>query len=692
MQASADGAAAGMRRLGSAMILAAAISFVLASSARAGAGNLRIATDGGPLLVYGPFVAFTRASLGSAAGNVQLFDARTRQLRDLGVPGFAVLLRGRLLVVGVPEQAPPDAIGRDLNGDADTDDFVIHVFDTARGTLRNLGFVCCDVYDLGDSFPGRLAFSVPESSQGGRDLNGDGDDDDLVLHVFELRTGAVTNTGLAVPTSVERAVAAAGQRLVASVRESSQGNVDLNGDGDTDDAVVHVFDSARGRAVNLGLAEDANAFLFQVGAGVALVPVPEANQRADLNRDGDREDVVLQRVVLGSNRIQNSALAISVENLELDPAAEVAAFAVREADQGCTDLNGDGDCSDLVAHFLATRTGAVRSSQLSIGEGGLDLAQGGRAVLAADEPGVARDLNGDGDLGDAVVQVIDARTLSVLNTRLALPSSATTGFAGRLDAIPPGARSADPYPLLVSERQQGRDLNGDGDAGGTEVVPGVGIDDDLVLHFVSLRTGAAVNSRLDGLGLLVPALGPARDLRPARGRFVVPVLVPRPAPGLNGGTIDAQLTIFDTRTRATQNLGLFAVTTFIPFPLLRVVPGDGLFSVGAEELVQMADLNGDGDQEDFVVQLVDIATGSITNTRRAVFRDDPLPTPDIGRQRLGDAFAFLASEQDQGMDLNGDGDSVDLVVHAALLTDRDRDGLFDFADACVGRASRCAGE
>jgi hypothetical protein len=41
-------------------------------------------------------------------------------------------------------------------------------------------------------------------------------------------------------------------------------------------------------------------------------------------------------------------------------------------------------------------------------------------------------------------------------------------------------------------------------------------------------------------------------------------------------------------------------------------------------------------------------------------------------------------------DLNGDGDSDDLVLHAASLEDRDRDGRFDFADDCIGGARRCS--
>lgn len=48
---------------------------------------------------------------------------------------------------------------------------------------------------------------------------------------------------------------------------------------------------------------------------------------------------------------------------------------------------------------------------------------------------------------------------------------------------------------------------------------------------------------------------------------------------------------------------------------------------------------------------------------------------------LGDAYVFLVSEAGQGhVDLNGDGDTDDKVVFATRLTDRDRNGRFDFAE------------
>jgi hypothetical protein len=206
-----------------------------------------------------------------------------------------------------------------------------------------------------------------------------------------------------------------------------------------------------------------------------------------------------------------------------------------------------------------------------------------------------------------------------------------------------------------------------------------------VLHSVSLASGATVNSGVDGLFLPGTSIR-SPDLLPVRGRFAVPAATLLPL-----GRAAVDLAIFDTRARTTTRLGLSLVSSIFPFDhLVRFFQGDGYVAVSAEELIQQADLNGDGDRNDSVLQLVDIATGRVTNVGRAVFAD--LFDVNTGRQGRGDAYAFVVSELDQGgVDLTGDGDLDDAVLHVTLLEDRDRDGIFDFADGCVGRGAGCAG-
>jgi hypothetical protein len=80
-------------------------------------------------------------------------------------------------------------------------------------------------------------FVVSEASQGATDLNGDGDTLDQVLHFFDGTAAA--STGRAIKSSSRATDAGAG--FLFDVDEAGQGGVDLNGDGDALDTVVHSF-------------------------------------------------------------------------------------------------------------------------------------------------------------------------------------------------------------------------------------------------------------------------------------------------------------------------------------------------------------------------------------------------------------------------------------------------------------------
>jgi hypothetical protein len=82
-----------------------------------------------------------------------------------------------------------------------------------------------------------------------------------------------------------------------------------------------------------------------------------------------------------------------------------------------------------------------------------------------------------------------------------------------------------------------------------------------------------------------------------------------------------------------------------------------------------------------VPHLFDTANGRVTNLRVATGRSRF--SPDF---KSGNGAGMLAvPEADQGADLNGDGDTDDFVVHATRLTDRNRNGRFDFAEAAAAR-------
>ena len=138
-----------------------------------------------------------------------------------------------------------------------------------------------------------LVYSVFESFLS-EDLNGDGDREDAVVHVEKRSTGETTNLGLAGPSSgVSLGFAVSGNWLVFGVSETQQ-REDLNGDGDREDySVVHVHKLSTGETTNLRLA----------GGGRALgdwfvLWASESQQGEDLNGDGDTEDDVVHLVDL----------------------------------------------------------------------------------------------------------------------------------------------------------------------------------------------------------------------------------------------------------------------------------------------------------------------------------------------------------------------------------------------------------
>jgi len=691
--------------------------------------NLGLATRFDLVLVDGPTAAFgvdERAQGrdlngdGEVAGSVvHVFDARTGEVRNLGLLGGVAQTFSNGRLVAIKGAAEPNGD----SGEVPLGDAVLYVYDTARRVLTNLRLVP-QFNDTGGLLfdDRRLSFAVEEVRQG-RDLNRDGDTIDAVLHVFDSATGRVQNTGLAVVFADKSTLAFAGRWLAVAVPEAkpdafgSGQNRDLNGDGDTNDTVPHLFDTATGRVTNLRVAAafDFNSG-FKSGNG-GLLAVSEAAQGKDLNADKDLTDMVLHSIDLSSGRVRNTGISVVRSGTEFFPnlvdfmVQEDFAIFNREESDAREDLNGDGDLNDVALQVLATRSGRLRS--LKVRAGLLPAEAPGRALLLMDEAVVAKDLNGDGDVGsDLVLGLADlsGNQPRVVSTGRALASASNGDDVRSWPPFP-----SDPFPLqlrdnratfIVSEAAEAaRDLNGDGDA------------EDFLLHIADLSTLTTLNTGLSGSFTYRTVQAPL--LRPNDGRVVLPVREDREGRDLNrdGDMQDMVLQVIDVRSGRSRNTG-FAVATVplsamsrpapysFQYELPLLIRGQGLQSA----LVQEAgvDLNGDGDTSDLVLQLFDVVSGKITNTGFSPGMPDDqflnsaaldfagfspglsLATPFAAFQfgppssdgpGLGDAYAFIVSEAAQGnVDLNGDGDTDDLVVHATRLTDRNRNGRFDFAE------------
>jgi hypothetical protein len=333
----------------------------------------------------------------------------------------------------------------DLNSDGDKEDAVLQVVDVRTFKTYNLGLAVDSLMASDEGSPpvaiqgNTLAVLVSERDQGNKDLNGNGRATDNVLELVDLTTREVTNTRIP-----GRAVMIAGNRLAILTSELEM-NKDLNGDRDLADDVLQIYDLKTHELWNTGLAAE---FIYLAGDW-AVAMTPEAAQgKKDLNGDGDTLDLVPQVIHLTDRKITNTRLAASTIPAALT--TRLFAFGVRETQQGKKDLNGDGEASAEVLHVVDLSTMEITNVGWDA-TGGV-AASGTLVAFATDEARQGqKDLNGDGDDRDLVAQRFDLTTRRVTN--LKQDASGGIAVAGNIIAF------------ITDEESQGkRDLNGDGDA------------------------------------------------------------------------------------------------------------------------------------------------------------------------------------------------------------------------------------
>jgi len=405
---------------------------------------------------------------------------------------------------------------------------------------------------------------------GRRRPHGDGDLGDRVVHLLDARTGELTNLELAVFSM--SSVWLAGDTVAFGIYEQNQGRKDFNGDGDAMDTVLVVGDAQKVWSTRLS-----SRVAWSNGKWLAC-PVYEVSQgRADLNGDGDIYDEVLHLVDLESRQVVNERLALGYfgSSQEIYPpvfSADRFVFGVGEARQGGTDLDGDGDASDVVAHLIELDEGRGHDTRLALSTAVLTypMAVEGKqvALLVSEADNGGRDLNGDGDVDDDVLHVVGENLRArPWNIGLAGASYDT----GRMQWT-----GGDLF-FLVPERGERRDLNGDGDS------------DDAVLHRFELEGKGATSLGLAGSTFEV-------------GKRVVMLAVSEAGQGfddLDGdGLVRGEVPFaFDLASSSVENLA-FAIETHSG----RLALGDDFLLAPSREPWQH-DNNGDGDWADEVLVL-----------------------------------------------------------------------------------------
>lgn len=441
--------------------------------------------------------------------------------------------------------------GVDLDGDGFLDDLVLQLFDPRTERIENLGISA----SYGVTGGNLVAFYRDETFEG--DLNGDGDTADEVLFLYDAATDTITSSGLAVASTARVATRVSAGIVAFLVSEADQGQTDLDGNGVAIDWVVHLYDQAQDRFVNIELHQVLDPIFYVDGTGITF-----------------RSDGQLCHFDVATDVLTTTGVPVQ-EHLAGD--GDSVFLKVYEPDAGA-DLNGDGDQLDGVLHHFRPSTGQLDNLGLALTSSTNQnrifpvAVDEDRAYVFVDEQGQGQDLDGDGDALHSVLHEVDRATLAVTNTGVeAYFLSFSSGGFGN-----PYAWEGEVL-FLRRESETVGDLNGDGDLL------------DRVLH------------RYTSSGAVVTNVGRAVD--------------------------DYE-------------------------PTLTVGP---ILSFTSDE--EGVDLNQDGDGSDYVFFTYDMRTGALENQGLAYDDSSLNPDPAVSLRFQ----VFTVSEKDEGRDLNGDFDQVDEI-------------------------------
>ncbi|MBI5416359.1 hypothetical protein HZA55_00190 [Candidatus Poribacteria bacterium] len=305
----------------------------------------------------------------------------------------------------------------DLNDDGDKIDAIVRYFNVETKELVNTKIWGNSVY----IDKGTISFTTPEGNTK-QDLNNDGDMADLIVQYYDISQKALFNTKLVGFDPVIK-------NNFIYFRTNS---------GPYNSLIIRIYNIATGEVIDTGV--EGQFSYDSIDNNIISFISNEQNMRIDLNKDGDKIDSVV-----GYYDVLNKKLNIISYSYFIPSLNEgIVSFITFEGYAGL-DLNFDGDRNDFILQYFDINNNLLTNTKL-IAYGNVKK-QKENICFDVQEYVINKDLDGDGDLEDLVVNCYNIQTRSIINTESA---GSLRGFNGNI------------ISLVSNESMMNKDINNDG--------------------------------------------------------------------------------------------------------------------------------------------------------------------------------------------------------------------------------------
>lgn len=422
--------------------------------------------------------------------------------------------------------------------------------------------------------------------------------------------------------------------------------------------------------------------------GLIFLSLDETNEGRDLNGDADSTDTDVLALLDGSisvGVIRNVELAVDDDSgpfraKKVGTSDWQVGFLVSETDQDATNFNlpgtfsaswqppqcigfADGDTTDAILFFLEFAdwntnpgTSPARNTGL-VGEDKIAIANGFIATISNESSEGTCDLNGDGDTSDDLVRF----TQIVADPAPILPLNTAANIRALFD-VPGGthglAELDNRFVIVVSEADDNFDIN----LGG-ETMNLIGWLSPSLVATAWDFTHSSVGTTFAGTTWMAEQPDRTRlDVALEERVNSVNINSHTPAvPGEDLDTNDSVPTFADFTGGSTLSFPGVAIAADSDNAGIVVARGYGFYRVSEAE--DSRDWNSDGDESDFVLWRTSLTQG--TSVYMGLHNSLVRPALHVNGNETspaGGAYIALESQQGTGLDLNGDGDTNDLVL------------------------------